>query len=187
MNLSGTKNPQTFKGFGDFHFCSNQINSLKDVALSYWLMGSLANVILPDIKMVYIPMIICIVILVALRWQINVLTLGDDEAKILGRNVKAIRGTCIVCATILTASSVSISGTIGWFGLVVPHISRLIVGENHQKMIPISLLSGMVIMMIVDNLARTLTSTEIPLSVITGILGAPVFTYLLFKRRKAQL
>lgn len=155
--------------------------------ITYWLMGSLANVIFPDVKMIYIPMVICIIVLLAMRWQINILTLGDNEAKILGKNVRGLRGIFIVCSTILTASAVCISGTIGWFGLVVPHIARLIVGENHQKMIPMSLFTGMVIMMLVDNTARTLTSTEIPLSVITGILGAPVFTYLLLRKRGKQL
>lgn len=151
--------------------------------ITYWLMGSLSNVVFPDLKNVYLPMIICIIILIALRWYINILSLGDHEAMSLGVNAKAIRMICIITTTILIASAVCISGTISWFGLVIPHLSRLIVGENHTKLVPMSFVMGVVVMILVDNVARTLSVTEIPLSVITGIVGVPIFTLLLIKQR----
>ena len=152
----------------------------------YWLMGSLANSTLKDIKMVYIPMMTSLVILIAIRYRINVLSLGDEQAHGLGVNVKTIRFICIVFSTVLTSSAVCIAGTIGWFGLVVPHLARLLVGDNHQKLVPMAFFTGATAMMLVDNFARTFTTTEIPLSVITGIVGAPIFTYLLFRQRLKQ-
>ncbi|MCP4720533.1 MAG: iron ABC transporter permease [Desulfobacteraceae bacterium] len=155
-------------------------------SIVYWLMGSLANVGFNDIKMVYLPMTISLGILIAIRYQINVLSLGDEQAHGLGVNVKKIRFVCIVLSTTLTSSAVCIAGTIGWFGLVVPHLARLLVGDNHQKLIPMAFFAGATAMLLVDNFARTMTTTEIPLSVITGIIGAPIFTYLLFRQRLTQ-
>jgi iron complex transport system permease protein len=152
----------------------------------YWLMGSLANTGMNDVKMVYIPMITCLGFLIAVRYQINVLSLGDEQARSLGINVRSIRLICIILSTILTSSAVCIAGTIGWFGLVVPHLARLLVGDNHQKLVPMAFFTGAVAMMLVDDFARTSATTEIPLSVITGIVGAPIFTYLLFRQRLNQ-
>ncbi|WP_303860238.1 iron ABC transporter permease [Alkalibaculum bacchi] len=151
--------------------------------ITYWLMGSLSNVVFPDLRTVYLPMILCIIVLLCIRWYINILSLGDNEAMSLGVNAKGIRMLCIITTTILIASAVCISGTISWFGLVIPHLSRLVVGDNHTKLVPMSFVMGVVIMMLVDNVARTLSVTEIPLSVITGIVGVPIFTLLLIKQR----
>ena len=148
----------------------------------YWLMGSLANTGSQDVAMVWIPMAAGLAFLFALRYRINVLSLGDDQARSLGVNVKGVRLVCILWATILTSSAVCISGTIGWFGLVVPHLARLMVGDNHQKLVPMTFFTGATAMMLVDDFARTATTTEIPLGVITGIIGAPVFTFLLLKK-----
>jgi iron complex transport system permease protein len=120
-------------------------------------------------------------------WRLNVLSLGEKEARALGVNYKATMAVLIAVATLLTAGAVSVSGTIGWVGLVIPNIVRLFVGSDNRKVIPVSLLGGAAYMMIVDMLARSLAPNEIPLSVITGIIGTPLFLLSIFKRRKELL
>lgn len=149
----------------------------------YWTMGSLASVHLSDVWMAGVPIVVCIVILVLMRWRINLLSLGDHKAKALGVNVKGSRAVCIVCSTVLTASAVSICGTIGWVGLVVPHMSRLMVGEDNRYVIPNSVLCGAVFMILVDTVARNMGSSEIPLSILTGLVGTPLFLWLLAKQK----
>ena len=121
---------------------------------------------------------------IILSWRLNIISLGAKESKSLGVNYKVTMILFIVVATALTAVSVAIGGTIGWIGLVIPNIVRLFVGSNNKKVIPISMLSGAIMMIIVDTIARSLAPNEIPLSIITGILGTPVFIYAIFKRRR---
>ncbi len=119
-----------------------------------------------------------------LKKKDDIVSLGAKESKALGINYKANMGILIGIATLLTAGAVSVSGTIGWIGLVIPNVVRLIVGSDNNKVLPLSMLSGAAFMIIVDMLARTLAPNEIPLSVITGIIGTPLFIYAIFKRRK---
>lgn len=149
----------------------------------FWTLGSVATVKLSDVALVVIPMLIAIVVLVMLRWRVTLLSLGDAEARSLGVNVTRVRGVMIICATITTAGAVSLAGTISWVGLIIPHLARLIVGEENRFLVPLSLILGAEFMLVVDTLARTLTGSEIPLSIITGVLGAPLFLLLLGRQR----
>jgi len=122
--------------------------------------------------------------LMLLRWRINVLAFGEEEAEAMGVNTKLVRVIIIVAATIMTASSVSMVGNVGWVGLTLPHITRLLVGPNYKVLLPTTMLSGALFLVIVDDLARTLTAAEIPIGVFTAIIGAPVFIYLMFKGKR---
>lgn len=152
-------------------------------AIVFWLMGSIATTEYSDIFMVLIPIVGCSAILLFIRWRFNILSLGDVEAKSLGINVKKMQKVIILCATVITASSVCISGTIGWIGLVVPHLAKLLVGTNHSKLLPASCVLGAIMLVFLDNIARTMSSAEIPLGIVTGLIGTPVFAFLLFKQR----
>jgi iron complex transport system permease protein len=149
----------------------------------FWLMGSLSSIRYNDLLWIIVPMLLGTLVLFLLRWRINILSLGDEEARSLGVNVDQIRLIIIVCATLITSAAVSISGVIGWVGLVVPHIARMIVGPNYNKLLPMSMMIGASFMLLVDDLARTVTATEIPLGIITSLLGAPLFAYLLKRGR----
>ncbi|MBR5381277.1 MAG: iron ABC transporter permease [Oscillospiraceae bacterium] len=152
-------------------------------AMTYWLMGSIAKVGYKDLLFFVITFVIGIVPILALRWKLNVLSFGEDEAKAMGVNVSAIRLVCIICATLLTAAVVSVAGTIGWVGLMIPHLVRFLVGPNNKTLIPISLLTGALFMLIIDNFCRALLAYEIPLGVLTSLLGAPFFIFILYKRK----
>lgn len=147
--------------------------------ITYWLMGSLARTKLSDIYFVIIPMIIGLITLHLLRWRINILTFGDDEAKTMGINTKRLRFIVIVAATLITATSVSVTGMIGWVGLVIPHLARRLVGNNYRSLIPASMLLGAIFLLVVDNVSRNLLTTEIPLGILTAFIGAPFFIYLI--------
>ncbi|MFP3156315.1 iron ABC transporter permease [Lachnospiraceae bacterium ZAX-1] len=149
----------------------------------YWTMGSLASVRGLDILRIGPVMFIAMAVLLLIRWRINLLSLSDYEAKTLGVNVPRTRGLAIVCATVLTASAVCMCGTIGWVGMIIPHFGRLLVGEDNRYMMPIATLLGMMFMVVVDTIARNLTSSEIPLSIITGLLGTPLFLWLLMRQK----
>ena len=151
-------------------------------AITYWQLGSLQKVV-PRTVLIAIPVIlICTVILLAIRWRINVLSMGDMEAKSLGISTGAFRNTAIVCATLLTASAVCVCGNISWIGLVIPHFSRMLVGPDNEKLLPMSFLMGGIFMLIIDTIARSLTGNEIPLGILTGLIGAPFYFYLLKKQ-----
>jgi len=122
--------------------------------------------------------------LVALRWRIGVMSLGDDEARALGVNVALVRGVVITAATLITATAVSVSGVIGWIGLVIPHMARLLVGPRYDRVLPVSLLLGAAFLVLIDTVARTAARIEIPLGLLTAILGAPVFVWLLARGRR---
>lgn len=148
-------------------------------AITYWLMGSLAGAKISDIKFAIIPMAIGLVPLLLLRWRLNVLTMGDDEARTMGVNANQIRFIVIICATLTTAASVSVSGMIGWVGLVIPHLARRLVGNNYNHLMPASILFGAIFLLLVDDVARNLLTTEIPLGILTAFIGAPFFIYLI--------
>lgn len=124
-------------------------------------------------------------VLFFLRWRINVLSLPDAQSYYLGTNVRRLRWLVILCSTLMTASAVCLSGTIGWIGLVVPHMSRLLVGTDNRFVIPASILFGGLFLLLADTLARTISTMSIPISVITGIVGAPLFVVLLLKQGRA--
>ena len=152
-------------------------------SITYWQMGSLAKVVSPDLVTVAIPILLATGILLLLRWRINVLSLGDREAQSLGVPVLRSRRIVILCATVLTASAVCVSGTIGWVGLVIPHFGRMLVGPDNRKLLPVSCLLGGIFLLVIDTCARMMTSAELPLTILTGIVGAPFYFYLLIKQR----
>ena len=150
-------------------------------AITYWLMGSLSGAKINDITFVIIPISIGLIPLMLLRWRMNVLTMGDEEAKTMGINSKRIRLIVIICSTLVTAASVSVSGMIGWVGLVIPHLARKLVGNNYIYLMPGSILFGAIFLLLVDNISRNLLATEIPLGILTAFVGAPFFIYLITK------
>lgn len=148
-------------------------------AITYWLMGSLNGTAPKDVCFALIPMLIGLIPLFLLRWRVNILTLGDDEAKTMGVNSKRLRIIVIFCATLITAASVSVSGVIGWVGLVIPHLTRRMVGNNYRHLMPASMLFGAIFLLLVDNISRNLLATEIPIGILTSFIGAPFFIYLI--------
>lgn len=151
--------------------------------ITFWTMGSLNKVSPADVWAVILPMLLGMLILVAIRWQLNLLTLGEHDAKTLGVNVPLLRGVSILSATVLTACSICLAGTVGWVGLVIPHLGRLLVGPDNKRLIPASIFLGAAFMIFIDNLARNLTSSDIPLSILTGSIGAPAYALLLLRQR----
>lgn len=150
-------------------------------AITYWLMGSLNGTRPADVWFVLLPMLLGLIPLLVLRWRINILTLGDEEARTMGIRAKRLRTVVILCATLITAASVSVSGVIGWVGLVIPHLARRIVGNNYQRLLPASMLLGAIFLLLVDNVSRNLFATEIPIGILTSFIGAPFFLYLITK------
>lgn len=153
-------------------------------AITYWTMGSFSYVTLDDVLSVLPTIVVPAFLLIAVSWWIDVMSLGESEAKTLGADITVIRNVAIICATLMTASSVCISGTIGWVGLVVPHFARMIVGPNNTKLIPAAGLMGGIFLLLVDTATRTIGVAEMPVSILTGIIGAPFYAFLLYRQRK---
>jgi iron complex transport system permease protein len=168
---------------GIFKYIADPYNDLPSIV--YWALGSLGPVKTKDILAIGPVIVLSMAAVTAIRWRINLLTLGDVEAASLGVNVKRLRAGVVTCATLLTASAVCISGTIGWIGLVIPHLGRLLSGNDNKRLIPASALLGAAFTILVDTIARSLTGSEIPLSILTGIIGTPLFIWLLFAQRTA--
>ena len=155
-------------------------------AIVFWTMGSFSNTLWSGVLKI-LPIIgFCILILFLLRWKLNVLTLSDDDAMSLGIDVNKARVIYVFLATLMVASSVSSCGTIGWVGLVVPHMARLIVGPDHAILLPFSGIVGASFMIIMDTLARSISGSEIPISIITSLIGAPFLGYLMLKQEQSQ-
>ena len=153
--------------------------------ITYWLMGSLAKAKPDAVRFAVIPMAAGIIPLLLLRWRINLLTLSDAEARTMGVNAGHVRLIVIICATLITAASVSVSGLISWVGLVVPHLTRRLVGNNYRHLLPASMLCGAIFMLLVDNVSRNLLLTEIPVGILTAVIGAPFFIWLISRKRSA--
>ena len=153
-------------------------------AITYWQLGSFAYVDNAAVLSILPLSIIAAVIVIAMSWWINVLSLGEQEASSLGANVPLLRGVCIVCSTVLTAGAVCISGTIGWVGLVIPHFGRLIAGSDNRRLLPASALIGGIFMLFVDTVTRIIGPAEMPVSILTGLIGAPFFAWLLYRQRR---
>lgn len=154
--------------------------------ITYWLMGSIAKVTWSDLAIFLIPFLIGGIPLVLLRWQLNALSLGDEEAESLGVNVALMRGICILCATLLTSAVVSIAGVVGWVGLVIPHLVRFMFGPDNRVVLPLSLVVGGGFMILVDMACRSLMASEIPLGILTSVIGAPFFFVILLKAHRGD-
>ena len=152
-------------------------------SIIYWQMGSVQSMKMDTIAYIAPIFIGCAVVLVLLSWQLNILSFGENEARTLGVNLKWLRGITIVLSSMLTASAVSVSGTIGWIGLIIPHLGRLCVGSDNTKVVPVSMMMGGLFLLLIDTIARTVTSLEVPLSILTGLIGAPIYAWLLWKQK----
>lgn len=150
-------------------------------AITYWLMGSLASIRNQDMLFAAPLILIGILPILLFRWKISVLTMGDEEAVSMGINVSRLRIGVVLSATLITAACVSVSGMIGWVGLVIPHFARMLVGSDFRRSLPASLMIGGSFMLIVDNFARLLATSEIPIGILTAFVGAPFFLYLILK------
>ena len=156
-------------------------------AIVFWLMGSLSGIGMTDLMVVAGPMVIGIIVLFLLKWRLNVLSMGEEEALALGVDTRKMQFVIIICATLITASAVSIAGVIGWVGLVIPHIGRMLVGPSHEKLLPVTILLGAMYLLLIDTLTRSLFSMELPIGILTAIIGVPFFIYLLNRGRRGWL
>ncbi|RAX46384.1 iron ABC transporter permease [Arthrobacter sp. AQ5-06] len=152
-------------------------------AIVFWLLGSVATATFGKVAVALIPVVGGALVLVALRWRINVLSLGDDDATALGIRPRPLRWVVLVSVALIVAGAVAVSGAVSWVGLVVPHLARMWVGPDHRVLLPVSFLLGGAYIMLVDTVARTATAGEIPLGVLTALIGAPVFFVLLRRNR----
>lgn len=148
-------------------------------AITYWLMGSLSSIKDKDVLFLSIPVALGMIPLLVLRWRMNLLTLGEEEAQSMGVNTRRLRGAVIVCATLLNSASVAVSGMIGWVGLVIPHFCRMLFGYDYRRLIPAGALFGAAFLLAVDDIARLVTTGELPLGILTAFVGAPLFLYLI--------
>lgn len=153
-------------------------------AITFWLLGSLASTTPGDILPALPAVALGLVPLFLLRWRINVLALGDDEARALGVEAGRIRFIVIAAATLVTASVTALAGVVGWVGLVIPHIARMIVGPSFARLLPVSAALGAGYLLVVDTLARTIGEIEVPLGILTAVIGAPFFVWLLARGRR---
>lgn len=184
MVLSGVVISSLFGAFSSLlKFLADSENKLPEI--TFWLMGSLARTggYQNALYMLGVTAL-CSVPLFLLRFRLNILAFGEEEAKAMGVNVKFYSFIIICASTLLTASSMAFCGIIGWVGLIVPHIARSIVGANFNALLPASMLIGALFLLVVDTIARCAMASEIPLGIITSLIGAPVFIYLLYQSKK---
>lgn len=150
-------------------------------SITFWLLGGLSTITHDDLYRSFPVLLLGMLPLFLLRWRMNLLSLPDDEAKTMGINVMRLRMIFIICATLITAGAVSVAGIIGWVGLVVPHICRLITSDNYQRLFPATMLGGGLLVLLTDTLARSLFPIELPLGILTALIGAPFFLMLLLR------
>jgi iron complex transport system permease protein len=165
-------------------YIADPMNKLPSI--TFWLLGSFASITSRDVGMASVPIAAGCIPLLLLRWRLNVLCMGEQEARMLGMNTRAMRFTVIVCATLITAASVSICGMVGWIGLVVPHLARMVVGPNHKYLLPAAAIMGGCFLLLVDDVARTAGTLEIPVGILTALIGAPFFLFLLMRERRQK-
>ncbi|MDL2236975.1 iron ABC transporter permease [Christensenellaceae bacterium OttesenSCG-928-K19] len=156
-------------------------------AITFWLMGSLVKVDMKSLLFSLVPMAVGFVLLFLMRWRLNVLTLGDEEAQSLGVNPRRTRFMAIVGATLLSSAAVCLGGLIGWVGLMIPHITRGLVGPQYKKTFPVCILLGGCFLLLVDDLSRGVSALEIPIGVLTAFVGAPFFIWLILRRKGEQV
>ena len=168
--------------YGLLQYVSDTEEKLPSIV--FWLMGSFATANTEKWLFFFVPFVCCSIVLLKLSWRLNLLSLEDKEAKALGVKVGRLRWLVIGLSGTLVACQVAISGSIGWVGLIIPHISRMLVGANHQRLLPCTMLVGAIYMLWVDNAARALTDNEIPISILTALIGAPLFGILVYRLKR---
>lgn len=149
----------------------------------FWLMGSLNGSSFEKLIRILPLYLVSMLVIYLFKWKINILSMGDQEARSFGVNVQRDRKIIIIASSVLTALVVSISGIIGWVGIVIPHFARMLVGPDFRKIFPVSISLGIAYLVVIDDICRAVSTTEIPIGVITGILGAPLFIYFIYKRK----
>ena len=152
--------------------------------ITFWLMGSFANVNAGDFLVSLLPMLIGFVILMSQSWKLNVLSFGDEEARAMGVKTRSTRLLVIFASTLITSASVAVAGIVGWIGLVIPHLARAIVGPNYKVLLPCSMVVGAVYLLLVDNIARLAMTVEVPIGILTAILGVPFFVVIFIHNMK---
>lgn len=155
-------------------------------AMVFWLLGSFATASWEKFALIAAPMVVASLLLLGLRWRINLLSLGDEDARAMGINVEPLRWTVLILVSFLVATQVAVSGIIGWIGLVVPHLARMLVGPDHRVLMPASFLLGALYLLVIDTVARTATETEIPLGILTALIGTPVFAFVLKQTQRGR-
>jgi iron complex transport system permease protein len=153
-------------------------------AITFWLLGSLTSIAMPDLRAVLPAILIGLVPLYLLRWRMNLMSLGDEEARALGTETRVLRAVFIAAATLITSAAVSVSGIIGWIGLIIPHMARLLAGPEFSRLLPAAMLLGGGYLLAVDTLARTMAAIEVPIGILTAFIGAPFFLWLLATARR---
>ena len=169
-------------GVGLVKYLADPYNQLP--AMTFWLLGSLAATGVPDLVPLFGPVALGTLVLLLLRWRMNVMSLPDEEARALGAPTRLLRILIIAAATLVTAASVAAAGIVGWIGLVVPHLARFLVGPSFPKLLPTTALLGGGFLLLIDTLARTLAPVEIPLGILTALVGTPFFVWLLRGARR---
>ncbi len=154
-------------------------------AITFWLMGSLAGVTYDDLMAAWPAVALGLLPLAALRWRVNLMALSEDEARALGVDTARLRVGLVVAATLMTSSVVAISGTVGWVGLIIPHMARFIVGPEFSRLLPATVLIGAAYVLAVDTLARSLVAVEIPIGILNAFIGAPLFLWVLARARRS--
>jgi len=169
-------------GVGLVKYIADPYNQLP--AMTFWLLGSLAAINVADLIPLFGPVALGTLVLFALRWRMNVMSLPDEEARALGVSTGPLRIAIVAAATLVTSASVAAAGVIGWVGLVVPHIARTLVGPDFARLVPAAALLGGGFLLLIDTLARNMTAIEIPLGVLTALIGTPFFVWLLASMSK---
>jgi len=155
--------------------------------ITFWLLGSLASVNMNDVMQLFIPIAAACIPLFMYRWELNLLSFSDEEAQSMGVSITRLRITVIICSTVIASAVVSVCGIIGWVGLIIPHLARMIVGPNYKILIPSGILLGGTYLLLVDDIARGWMAMEIPLGILTAIAGTPFFIFLLCRGRGESL
>jgi len=152
-------------------------------SIVFWLMGSLATASYDKVLIAAVPIVAAGVVALALRWRLNILAMGDEDATALGVNPQRLRILLLLCVALITGGSVSVAGVVGWVGLVVPHLVRMVVGTDNRVVLPVSVLLGASYLTVIDTLSRVINTAEIPIGILTAIIGAPFFVFLLIRNR----
>ena len=176
-------------GFIVAGFCGALVGLLQTLAdpvvklpsIVYWLLGSFAGATYDKVAIVSGIMLVAGSLLLALRWRINLLSLGETDAAALGVKVESLRWTLLSLVALIVAAQVSVSGVVGWVGLVVPHLARMLVGPEHRRLLPMSAMLGGLYLLGMDDIARSLTEQEIPIGLLTSVVGTPIFAFLFWK------
>lgn len=150
-------------------------------SIVYWLLGSYNESSFKDVLFILVPMLTAGLLIYKMRFMINILSLGEEEARSMGVNVDVSRWIVLLASAVIISATVSISGVVGWVGLIMPHFARMITGANHSRLLPVSMLVGAIYMILIDTVARTASYGEIPIGVLTALIGAPIFGWLLYR------